>query len=161
MNEYLPLIDKAKIVTGVAPVALTADGDFVSLKNHARLTIIISIDNGSTVTGTAVTVDQAQDVSATGVKELAFTKMWAITDVAASATLTETAVPSNTFTTSTTNAKNLLYVIEIDAADLDTDNNFDCVRVGCASAANSVGCVLYILHGERYAPSIAKTAITD
>ena len=161
MNQFLPLVDKAKIVTGVAPVALTADGDFVSMKGFQKLTVIISVDNGNTVTGGAITLDQAQDVSATGAKALAFTNVYANTDVAASDTLTATTVTSNTFTTNTTNAKNLLYVIEIDATDLDMDNNFDCVRVGCASMANAVGCVLYILHGPRYADALARTAITD
>ncbi len=161
MNEYLNLLDKGKIVTGVAPVALTADGDFVSLKGYQKCTIVISIDNATSVTGTAVTVDQAQDVSATGVKALGFSYQWANADAAASDTLVKTAVTSDTFTTSTTNNKNLLHVIEIDADDLDTNNNFDCIRVGCASAANSVGCVIYHLHCPRYAPTIATSAITD
>lgn len=161
MNQFLPATDKGKFVTGVAPVALTADGDFVSMKGYQKLTVIISVDNGTTVTGGAITLDQATDVAATGAKALAFTTMKANTDVAASDTMVATAVTSNTFTTDTTNAKNLLYVIEIDASDLDMDSNFDCVRVGCASMANAVGCVIYYLHGPRYAPTDATSAITD
>ena len=161
MQQFLPSVDLGKHVVGVAPVALTADGDFVSMKNYQKLSIIITIDNGTTVTGTAITLDQATDVAATGVKALAFSEMWANTDVAASDTLVKTTVTSNTFTTSTTNAKNLQYIIEIDATDLDLDNDFDCVRIGCASAANSVGCVTYYLHGARYSPTLATSAITD
>jgi len=161
MNQFLQFLDKGKIVTGIAPKALAADGDFVSMKGYQKLTVVICIDNATTVTATAITLDQASAVAGTGAKALAFSKMYANTDTAASDTLVETTVTSNTFDTDDTDAKNLLYVIEIDATDLDMDNNFDCVRVGCASGANSVGCVLYLLHGPRYADTLSTSAITD
>lgn len=164
MMRNLNLTDVAKVVVGCPPAALTTtagDGDYVSLKNFNRLTIIISVDNGTTVTGGAITLLQAQDVAATGAKALAFSKMWANTDVGAGDTLTETAVTNNTFTTSTTNDKNLLYVIEVCATDLDRANGFDCVRVDSASMANAVGSVIYILHGSRYSDPKAIAAITD
>ena len=47
--------------------------------------------------------------------------MWANTDAASGDTLTETAVSSNTFVTNTTNSRQLLYVIEIWAEDLDVN----------------------------------------
>lgn len=155
MNLNSLMLERAKFVTGCAPAALAStagDGDYVSMKNYRRLTIVISILNGSTVTGTAVTLLQATDVAATGAKALAFTRMWANVDTGAGDTLTETAVTSNTFTTNTTNAKGLMYVIELTENDLDRDNNFDCVRFDGASAANSVGSVLYILSDPKYAP---------
>jgi hypothetical protein len=87
--------------------------------------------------------------------------MWANTDTAASDTLTETTVVSNTFTTSTTNSKPLKYVIEIEATDLDTANGFDCVRIDVASMANAVGNVEYILSGAKEKSPVARSAITD
>ena len=161
MREFTSMLDKGKVVTGVAPAALTADSVYVSLKNYAKCTVIIAIDNATTVTGTVIDLNQATTVAAGSTKALAFTKMWANIDTAASDTLVETAVTANTFTSSTVNAKNLLYIIEIDATDLDLDNDFDCISVGCASAVNSIGCVLFYLHGSRYEPSIAQSAITD
>lgn len=164
MNAPLRLIDTHKIVTGCPPAALTStagDGDYVSLKNYAKLTIVIVVDNGSTVTGGAVTLLQAKTVAAGSEKPLGFTKAWRNIDTGASDTLAEFAVESDTFTTDTTNAKNLLYVIEVDAADLDVDNDFDCVRIDVASMANAVGAVLYILHPSRYASPLAISAITD
>lgn len=156
-------IDKFKLVTGCAPAALAStagDGDYVSMKGFDRLTIVISILNGSTVTGTAITLLQAQDVAATNAKALAFSTMYANTDCAAGDALTETAVTNNTFTSNTTNSKALMYVIEVKASDLDLDNGFDCVRVDGASAVNSVGCVVYVLHGSRYSP-FDTSAITN
>lgn len=158
------LIDNVKFVTGCNPAALATtagDGDYVSMKGYTNLCIVLTVLNGSTVTGGAVTLKQAKDVGGTGEDVLAFSKMWANTDTAASDTLTETTVSSNTFTTNTTNAKALKYVIEVDAESLDVDNGFDCVRIDVASMANAVGNVEYILYGAREKPPVARSAITD
>lgn len=157
-------IDNFKFVTGCAPAALTStagDGDYISMREYARLTVIISVLNGSTVTGGAVTLLQASDVAGTGEKALGFSTMWANTDAGASDTLVSTAVTNNTFTTSTTNSKILMYVIEVSARELDIANGFDCVRVDVASMANAVGSVVYMLSGAREKPVIARSAITD
>ena len=155
------LVEGAKIVVGCPPAAratTAGDGDYVSLKNYRRCTMILSVDNATTVTGGAITLLQATDVSGTSAKALAFTKMWANTDVAAGEALTETAVTNNTFTTSTTDNKNLLYVIEVTSEMLDVAGGFDCVRIDSASMANAVGSVIYILDGGRYS---GASSITD
>lgn len=158
------LVDTEKIVIGCAPAALTStagDGDYVSLKNFDRLTIVLSVQNATTVTGGTITLKQASDVSGTGEKELGFSKMWANTDAASGDTLTETAVSSNTFVTNTTNSRQLLYVIEIWAEDLDVNNGFDCVRIDSTGMANAVGSVVYILGQSSYAPANAISAIAN
>lgn len=160
----LELLDEVKIVMGCAPAALAStagDGDYVSLKNFQRLTIVIAILNGTTVTGTAISLLQATDVAAAGVKALGFTKAYRNIDCAAADTLAEFAVAADTFTTDTTNAKQLLYVIEILPEDLDVNGGFDCLRVEAALAANSVGAILYLLHGARYGSPKAVAAITN
>jgi hypothetical protein len=157
---FTRLIDQAKIVVGAPPAALATtagDGDFVSLKGYDRLTIILSVLNGTTVTGGAITLLQATDVSGTGAKALAFDKVYANVDTAAGEALTETAVSSNTFTTGTTNSKSLLYVMEIKSSDLDVAGGFDCVRVDSASMANAVGCAIYVLTGMRYSTGVSAT----
>lgn len=136
-------------------VLTTTVGDcvYVSMKNFRRVTVLIDILNGTTVTGTTVTLKQATAVAGTGEKALAFTRMLANIDVGAGnapSNYTETAVSSNTFTTDTTNSKRLRYIIEVDAEELDSANNFDCFRVDCTGAANSTGTVGYILWGARY-----------
>ena len=158
------LAEQAKIVMGCAPATLATtagDGDYVSLKNYRRCTIIIPVLNGSTVTGGVITLLQATDVAASGAKELALTRMWANTDCGASDTLTKTAVTSNTFTTGTTNSKILLYVVEVLSEDLDVAGGFDCIRIDSASMANAVGAAVYILDGARYGGTTPPTAITD
>lgn len=163
--QALNLTDVAKIVYGSPIIGILAttngDCDYVSMKGYDRLTIVLAVDNATTVTGAAITLKQATAVAGTGEKALAFTKMWANIDTGAADTLTETAVTSNTFTTDTTNDKNLMYVVEVKAEDLDVANGFDCVRVDSLLMANAVGFVQYILHGARYASPLAVSAITD
>lgn len=158
------LAEQFKFVMGCPPAALATtagDGDFVSMKNYRRLTIVILVDNATTVTGGVITLLQSTVVAGSDAKALAMTRMWANTDTGASDTLTKTAVTSDTFTTSTTNDKNLMYVIEVLAEDLDVANGFDCVRIDSASMASAVGSVLYILDGSRYGGATLPTAITD
>ncbi len=162
LMQFLRLIDRAKIVTGLAPILPSSSTpDYVSMKVFQKLTALIIVDNATTVTGSAITLKQASDVAATGEKTLAFSKMWGNTDTDASDTLTETTVTADAFTTDATNAKNLLYVLEVDADDLDQANNFDCVRVGTGDATAAIVAVIYILHGSRYQPGLDRSAITD
>ena len=138
-------------VVGLAPVTPSSSTpDYVSLRGYDGMVAYIVVDNGDTVTGSAITLKQASDVAATGEKALAFDTMYANVDVGAGFALTETAVTSDTFTTNTTNAKNLLYVIDIPKENLDTANGFDCVRVGTGNAANTVVSVLYVLYSAKY-----------
>jgi len=156
MNVNARLDEQAYTVVAAAGLLLTStlgDTTYVSLKGYQRCQIIISIADGTTVTGSTITLKQATAVAGTGEKALAFTRMLANTDYAASKTMTETAVTSNTFTTQTTNSKDSLYIIDVDASDLDMANGFDCIRVdGTGHAATaSRGCVvLYNLYGARY-----------
>jgi len=156
------LVENFKFVTGLAPIApSTSTPDYVSMKNYDRMTIVILADNATSVTGSAITVKQASAVAATGEKALAFTTMWKNIDTGATDTLVETAVTSNTFTTDTTNAKNLMYVIEVKASDLDVANGFDCVRAGTGDTVASVVSVLYLMWNTRYAKATPPSAILD
>ena len=156
MNNNARLDERVYPVVAAAGLLLTStlgDTTYVSMKGYQRCQIIISIADGTTVTGSTITLKQATAVAGTGEKALAFTRMLANTDYAASKTMVETAVTSNTFTTQTTNSKDSLYIIDVDASDLDVANGFDCLRVdGTGHAATaSRGCVvLYNLYGARY-----------
>ena len=143
-------------VVAAAGLLLTStlgDTTYVSMKGYQRCQIIISIADGTTVTGSTITLKQATAIAGTSEKALAFTRMLANTDYGASKTMVETAVTSNTFTTQTTNSKDSLYIIDVDASDLDVANGFDCLRVdgtGHAATASRGVVVLYNLYGARY-----------
>jgi len=156
------LVDSAKLVTGLdSVVPSSSTPDYVSLKDYGHFTAVILVKNATTVTGSAITLKQASAVAGTGEKALAFTKVWANTDTGAADALTETAVSSNTFTTDATNSKNLMYVIEVDASELDMANGFDCIRVGTGNATAATVTVLYILSNPRYAGASMPSAIVD
>lgn len=156
------LVDSAKVVTGLdMTTPSSSTPDYVSLKGYTHFTAIIKCKNATTVTGSAITLKQATAVAGTSEKALAFTKVWANTDTGAADTLTETAVSSNTFTTDATNSKNLMYVIEVDAAELDVANGFDCIRVGTGNATATTVDVTYILSNPRYTGATPPAAITD
>lgn len=150
------LDEQATTIVAAAGLLLTSTlGDtlYVSMKNFRKIQIVISIADGTTVTGSTITLKQATTVAAGSEKPLAFTRMLANVDYGASKTMVETAVTANTFTTQTVNSKDSLYIIEVDSSDLDVANGFDCIRVdGTGHAATaSRGCVvMYNLFGARY-----------
>jgi len=156
------LVQTAKIVTGLdSIVPSSSTPDYVSLKNYGKLTAVILVKNATTVTGSAITLKQATAVAGTSEKALSFSTVWANTDTGATDTLVKTTVSSDTFTTDATNSKNLMYVIEVDAADLDVANGFDCVRVGTGNATAATVTVLYLLRSPRYAQATLPSAIVD
>jgi hypothetical protein len=156
MNLSARLDEQVETIVAASGLLLTStlgDTTYVSLKNYAKCRILISISDGTTVTGSTITLKQATAVAGTGEKALAFTRMLANTDYAASKVMTETAVTSNTFTTQTTNSKDSFYIIDVDTSTLDVAGGFDCIRVdGTGHAATaSRGCaVIYELYGARY-----------
>lgn len=162
MTNSMRMVETSKIVQGLAPILPSSSTpDYVSLKDYGRVTVIIEVDNGSTVTGSAITLKQATAVAGTGEKALAFDKVWQNIDTGASDALVETAVTSDTFTTDTTDDKNLMYVIEVNTEELDSNNDFDSFRVGAADATAAVLSITYILHDARYKQTTPPTAITD
>lgn len=156
------LVKKSKIVSGLTPQDVNGagaiSGDYVSMKLYNHCTVILHF--GAVGDAAAVTLTQAQDVSATGAKALAFTKQWANEGLTTD-TFTETTVSSNTFNHAAT-ASNL-YVIEIDARELDVDNGFDCFKVGVAAQAGAATLlsILYILSEPRYEQDSLPSAIVD
>lgn len=167
MNTNARLDEQVTTVVAAAGLLLTStlgDTTYVSMKGYSRCRITISIADGTTVTGSTITLKQATAVAGTGEKALEFTRMLANTDVGASKAMVETAVASNTFTTQTTNSKDSLYIIDVKASDLDVANGFDCLRVdgtGHAATASRGVVVLYDLYGKRYSDMTPVQAAAD
>ena len=140
------LPDVIGIVGGLAPVTPSSSvPDYISLKDVDSVEVVIFGLNGTTVTGSAITLLQATAVANTGEKALAFSKYYAITDIAATSVFSEATASSNTFTTTNTNSKAFIYRIPVDPASLDTANNFDCIRAGTANGANTTIAVFYLV----------------
>ncbi|MEW5952639.1 MAG: hypothetical protein AB1815_02615 [Bacillota bacterium] len=153
------MVEQQNILWAIEPKNYTgaASADkYVSLKNYGRMTI--AIQTGAWAGGAAaVTLKQATTVAGAGAKALEFTNYWH--DKAVSGTLAETACV-NTFNL---DAANKLFVIEVDARDLDINGGFDCVSVSAASpgANNDFYGAVYILSAPRYAGKPMPAALTD
>lgn len=160
--QSLRLFDTHKPVIALPTATLTStagDGTYISLKNYNRVSVLLSMNNSTTVTGGTVTLKQAQDVAGTNEKELGFDWVLANEDVLASDDLVNTAVVSNSFTTTDINNKKSLYVIDVLAEDLDIDGGFDCVRIDVTGTVSSTGCSIYLLGDGRHGSN--PSAIVD
>lgn len=131
---------------------------YVSMKLYGRLMILIQTGAwaGSTA---AVTLSQATAVAGTSAKALAFAEMW-VNTAAAPDTFTKTAVVSSTFNLDTAN---LLYVIEVDANQLDNANSFDCVGVSIASPGSNADLygAVYLAGAPRFEDKALPSCLAD
>lgn len=174
MNLNCSLLEIAQICAGVLPVNLSAGantGDWVSLKNFERCLVILFKDAGTAGDDPTLTLQQAQDVSDTGVKELNFTTIFKKqgADVRAVGQWTKvTQATGNTYTDATSAEVEAIWAVDIKAEDLDVANGFDCIRASVADTdpdgSNAqLGCLLYIPYGCRYpgAPEDVPSAISN
>lgn len=149
------VVDNTCLVTAfAAAVPSTSTGLWVSLKGYPHICIAMAYTNATTVTGSAVTLNQAQTVTGTGSKPLAFTTVFVGKNAAATAAapLIQTAVVSNTFTLDNTNSQSGWYVIEIDGITLDVQNGFNCIQVAMATAvAQTIGVTYLMGTAPRFA----------
>jgi hypothetical protein len=125
------------------------NGRFINLRNIDKVRLVVSVSNATTVTGSAVTVKQAKDASGTGVKNVDFYKVYVNSNAGAASAYTETPVTGSTFTTSTTNNAKLIYIIEIDSSELDTNGGYNHLAIGLGTAANTTITVHYIAKTDR------------
>ena len=145
--QYVELINQADH-NGVAIDGSTyLLGDAVNMKNYKHAMIVLT---SAAMTGTpAVTLKQSTSAALGSEKALAFSTVYINSAYGSQNSYTETAVTSNTFDISATNYST--YIIHVDAATMDADNDFDWLRVDVATDANSntfSGRV--ILFGGRY-----------
>lgn len=160
MPDNALFVERNKIIGAAPPqnytgTAMTAF--YVSMKHYGRMTIVIQ--TGAWAAGTAaVSLLQATSVAAAGAKALNLDWMW--TGTTASGLLTQTAVVADTFNLAVANS---LYVIEIDASDLDASNDFDCVTLVVATPGANADFynVTYILHEPRFAQATPPSAIVN
>jgi len=162
MTEKGYLVERAKIIGAAEPKSWNATaftGRYVSMKNYGHLTVIIH--TGAWAAGTAaVTMWEALDVAGTTPLQLNLDWMW--TGTVASGALTKTAVVADTFLLA--NVANTMYVIELDAAELNTlGGGQDCVSVLVATPGANADFynIDYILSEPRYSEDNPPTAILD
>jgi len=165
-------VETHQIVPIVMPLDWDTDrtGDYVSLQGFGKLVVIAVASPGTAGDDPTFTFQQATDVAATGAKDLTvITESWskqAATDLTAVGTFTRAAQSAATTlagnATSAEQAK--VYVIEINAEQLDVDGGFDCVQVNVALAASGgaqYGTIIGILCDPRFPQATTESAIVD
>jgi hypothetical protein len=166
MNLNALLAEQMQIVSAFVPVDLGAaanNGDWVSLKNYARCSIVLFKAAGTAGDDPILTLRQASDVSGTGAKALNFTridaKVGTQTGIGAFTAVTQAA--ANTYTDAVSAEAQGIFVIDIKSEDLDVANGFDCVQFQVPDIGSNaqLGCALYLLWGSRYNPPLS--AIVD
>jgi len=166
MNPNALLVEQMQIVSAIVPVDLNTaanNGDWVSLKNFARCSIVLFKAAGTAGDDPVLTVRQASAVDGTGAKALNFTridaKVGTQTGIGTFTAVTQAA--ANTYTDAVSAEAQGLFVIDIKSEDLDVANGFDCIQfqVPDTGANAQLGCALYLLWGSRYSPP--KSAIVD
>ncbi len=163
MTNNAMLIEQAKIELCLFATPSTSTPKYVSLKNYLRATIIISVLNATTVTGSAITLKQATDIANANSDEkaVAFTTAYRDVDVAAGEGLSVFTVSNNTFTTAAVNSKQMQYIIEVTPDMLDIDNGFDCLRVGTGDATAATVVVEVILWPAKYGRGAASALAAE
>jgi hypothetical protein len=126
-HNNMSLLELARPVAAIMPISkaasAVASGAWISLKNVNKLGIMVMVGAGA---GTFnVTLQQATAVAGTGAKALAFTKAVVNSSAIAADSFTRTTVVANSLPLTA----NDVALIDIDPADLDINNDFDCVQV--------------------------------
>lgn len=157
------LVENVKILLGGGPVLLNTAGlagVYADMKEYGRLAIILGLAPASGTDTSAITLLQATAIAGTGAKALGFTKMWKCGAPGTSDALVQTAVASNTFSTSALAALEL-YVIEVDQNDLDVANGFTCVALAATDpGAVSTPCMVVMIgYQARYKAATPPSAV--
>lgn len=148
----MSLVRKNRFVVGTVPVDINgagANSDYINMGKVDKGVFVLQF--GASGAAAAVTLTQAKTAAGGNAKPLAFTKYFTNIGLATDA-LTEATATSNTFNTAAT--ANNMYIIPVDARDLDTTNGFNFARVNVADPAAAAVCgILFVGDAGRYMES--------
>ena len=158
---HIMLPEQFKIVEAMpnATDAAGRTGDYVSLKNAVCAWVEVAITQGNAAT-IALTIEQATAVAGTSSKAITnAVPIWSNLDTAASDTLVRR-TDAVSYTTDA-GVKNKMVIFQIDPAQLDIANGFDCITVktGASNVANLTGARYWLQ--SAYQQATPPAAITD
>lgn len=162
-------VETAQIVMAIVPVDSqtgASNGDWVSLKNFDRCTVVLIKAAGVAGDDPVLTLRQATDVSGSGAKALTFTridaKVGVQTGIGSFTTTLQAA--ANTYTDQVSAEAQAIMCVEVQASDLDVSNGFDCVQLqipDTGAAGAQLIAAIYILRNPRFAGAGLPSAIVD
>ncbi len=173
MSANLDFAEQVHVVSGILPIDMATGantGDWVSLKNYSRVTVLFFKNVGQAAQDPTITFQQALDVSGgTPIDLDVIDKVYVkqATNLLATGTFTvATQTANNTYTEATAGEKALIWAIDFYADDLDIANSYDCFRVTIADMGTDTpntpfAAVLYLLWSPRYGEQALVSAIVD
>lgn len=148
--------EEMHVVNATAPIDINGAGavsDYFSMEGYAHASIICTL--GVTGAASTITVEESDDLSGSNTTAIAFD--YYAEETAAGDTLgARTTATTAGFAASTENG--IIYVIEIDAADLTDGYPCLVVKASDPSAATLYSCVA-VLSGGRFVDATTPTAI--
>jgi len=166
-------LEEYQIVPAIRPVDLQTganNGDWVSLKNASKVIAFFHSAIGTAGDDPTVTVNQATAVAGTSSKALnidsdkVFKKQAATSLASTGSWAAGATVATNTWTDTDSAEQETLVAIEILAAELDADNDFDCVQITVADVGSNaqLGAAYYLVKMTRQAaPADVPSVIAD
>ncbi len=155
-----------QVCCGFVPVNLATaanPGDWMSMKNYERCTIVFFGAAGTAGDDPTLTLEQATTVSGGSAKALNFTRidmkqgsdLYTIGDYT---TVTQAAANTYVHTDGAENQK--IWLVDVKAEDLDVDNGFDCIRASISDVGTNaqLACLLYLMRGPRHSPPLSAIA---
>lgn len=158
------MLDLMQCAMGFAPTNLAAganNSDWVLLTKYRRLAIVFF--KAAAASGTedpVITLLQGKDSAGSTSKALNIPahRSWTKTDadLTTIGSFTAGAPSTNTLTVGTSAQKQAIWMIEIDAGDLDVANGYCAVQANVADtgSVSQLGCMLYLLGEPRQASTL-------
>ena len=158
------MLDLMQCAMGFAPVNLAAganNSDWVLLTKYRRLAIVFF--KAAAASGSedpTITVLQGKDAVGSASKALNIPahRSWTKTetDLTSNGAFSAGAPSTNTLTVASSAQKQAIWIIEIDASDLDIADGYCAVQANVADtgSVSQIGCMLYLLGEPRQASTL-------
>ena len=167
MNPNVDFAQQIQIVSGFVPVNLATganSGDWVSLKNYERVTILFFKGAGTAGDDPVLTLREAKAVAGTDAQDLAvidkvYVKQGTLTAVGPFTKVTQAAAA--TYTDATSAEVQAIWAFDVLAEELS--DGFDCIQANVADVGTNAqeGALLYLLWPARYGKEALPSAIVD
>lgn len=157
-NKLAPTSTLRYVALAPATDAAGRTSGYYSLKHATKAYAVVAIKQGNAAT-VAISFEQATAVAGTSTKGFdAAKRIWASNDV--DVTKDPVAVTAAAGYTTDAALKDKLVIFEIDPADLDVANGFDCIAIttGASNVANITAAVLEIETSYPQATALTATA---
>jgi hypothetical protein len=135
-------------------------GNWVSLKNARRVTVVFHVKQGNAAT-IAVSINQATAIAGTGSKVLTnAVPIWRNLDCSVNDTLVRDTDAKNYTTDAATKNKQIIFQIDPNAC-MDIANGFDCITIitGASNAANLTEAQVFL--EMEYEQATPPSAVVD